>query len=86
MTCGREVFNSIMNITTTVPQPSGHNLKITREQFEQWQKQSSFDIMKGLRYGQSFCNHFKITDNILYYEFSWLNAEEYIKRTYIDNS
>lgn len=58
--------------------------KITQEQFDQWQKIASWDIMQGLRYGQSFCKHFGVTDNILYYEFSWLNAEEYIRRSYIN--
>lgn len=56
---------------------------ITEAEFDQWQTIVSFDLLKGLRYGQSFCNHFGITDNILYYEFSWLNADEYIKRSYI---
>ena len=62
------------------------DLKITQKQFDEWHKQLSFDILKGLRYGQSFCNYFDITDNILYYEFSWLNAEEYIRRAYLDKS
>jgi hypothetical protein len=60
--------------------------RITQQQFDEWQKAASFDIIKGLRYGQSFCNYFGITDNILYYEFSWLNADEYIRRAYIEKS
>jgi hypothetical protein len=60
--------------------------RITQQQFEEWQKQVSFDLLKGARYGQSFCNHFGVTDNILYYEFSWLNADEYIRRAYIEKS
>jgi hypothetical protein len=60
--------------------------RITQQQFEEWQQQVSFDLLKGARYGQSFCNHFGVTDNILYYEFSWLNADEYIRRAYIERS
>jgi len=58
--------------------------RITQQEFDEWQKIASFDIMKGARYGKSFCNHFGVTDNILYYEFSWLNADAYIRRVYID--
>ena len=84
---GQTVFERMMNeVINTKPAPLGPFIKITEEQFAAWQKTVSFDIMKGLRYGQSFCNHFGILDNILYYEFSWLNAEEYIKRTYIDRN
>jgi hypothetical protein len=57
--------------------------RITETEFNEWQKVVSFDILKGVRYGQSFCNYFGISDNILYYEFSWLNAEDYIRKTYI---
>jgi hypothetical protein len=85
---GQTVFDRMMNEVINSPaRPSfAPIVKITQEQFDEWQKQASFDIMKGLRYGQSFCNHFGITDNILYYEFSWLNAEEYIRRAYIDST
>lgn len=58
--------------------------KISQIEYDNWQRELSFDILRGLRTGQSFCNHFGIIDNILYYEFSWINAEEYIKRTYLE--
>lgn len=81
---GQFVFERMMNevINTSRP-PYAPNKKITEAQFETWQKQLQFDILKGLRTGQSFCNYFGVTDNILYYEFSWLNAEEYIRRAYL---
>lgn len=79
---GQTVFEQLCrNIGTT---PSGKKLKITHKDYAAWQKQTSFDIMKGQRYGQSFCNYFGITDNILYYEFSWINAEDYIRQTYLE--
>ena len=83
MMSGHNVFERMMSEVMNPSIPSAPYLKITQQQFAEWQKQASFDIMKGARYGQSFCNHFGITDNILYYEFSWLNAEEYIRRAYI---
>ena len=85
---GHNVFERMMNemIDRPLRPPYAPGIKITQKQFDEWQKQLSFDLLQGLRYGQSFCNHFGITDNILYYEFSWLNAEEYIKRAYIDSN
>ena len=79
---GHNVFKHLANEAGTRNwQPAK---RITQAEFDAWQNQVSFDILKGLRYGQSFCNYFGIADNILYYEFSWLNAEEYIRRAYID--
>jgi hypothetical protein len=83
---GHNIFERMMNELKSNPPISDTNFRITREQFDEWQRQASFDIMKGARYGQSFCNYFGITDNILYYEFSWLNADEYIRRAYIDKT
>jgi hypothetical protein len=83
MMSGRNVFEDLIKELTNPTAPAEPHKKITQIEFESWQAQASFDIMKGARYGQSFCNHFGITDNILYYEFSWLNADEYIRRAYI---
>ena len=82
---GHSIFERIMAEATRVITPDADR-KITQSEFDEWQRQASFDIMKGARYGQSFCNHFGLTDNILYYEFSWLNADAYIRRVYIDRS
>jgi hypothetical protein len=79
---GHSIFERIMADVTRVI-TNDIDRKITQAEFDEWQRQASFDIMKGARYGQSFCNHFGLTDNILYYEFSWLNADEYIRRVYI---
>jgi hypothetical protein len=81
---GRSAFEDLIKTLTNPTVSSEPYKKITQAEFESWQAQASFDIIKGARYGQSFCNHFGITDNILYYEFSWLNADEYIRRAYIE--
>jgi hypothetical protein len=82
---GHDIFERIMAEATRVLTPD-IDKKITQAEFEAWERQASFDIMKGARYGQSFCNYFGLTDNILYYEFSWLNADAYIRKVYIDKS
>lgn len=80
---GKSVFEQLLRESQNAGPVFAPSIKITQEQFDAWQKQLSFDLLQGIRYGQSFCNYFGITDNILYYEFSWLNAEEYIRRSYI---
>lgn len=83
MMSGQAAFDQLLRQIREVKTQSIHK-KITRREFDEWNKQVSLDILKGVRYGQSFCNYFGITDNILYYEFSWINAEEYIQRAYVE--
>lgn len=60
---------------------------ITRKRFNRWKKDFTFDALHGLRYGQSFCNQFDITDFMLYYNpWSVDQTDEYIKKTYIKRS
>ena len=62
-------------------QPHRH---ITVTEYRDWQRGYIFDGLRSLRYGQSFCNHFDISDNILYYNiFSQPEADRYIRETYI---
>ena len=56
---------------------------ISQEQYEIWKKDAVFDGLRGLRYGQSFCNSFGITDNILFFTLNHVEADEYIRRLYI---
>jgi hypothetical protein len=56
---------------------------ISYHNYEQWQQEFVFDVLRGVRYGQSFCNRFDITDNILFYEQDPEWADEYIRKTYI---
>ena len=57
--------------------------ELTRESFERWDREFIFLALQGQRYGQSFCNHFGITDNILYYEGRNERALAYIRKTYV---
>ena len=53
-------------------------------EYKAWKQQFSWDALYGLRYAQSFCNHFNITDNILYYDTNIDRADKYIKEQYLE--
>jgi len=60
-----------------------HNT-ITTEDYEQWRRDFIWEALHGIRYGQSFCNHFGVTDNHLYYapgDIDW--CDNYIRKTYL---
>lgn len=59
--------------------------KISKKQYELWRSSYLFDAIRGVRYGQSFCNHFDITDNILFYDDRSENCHRYICKHYITN-
>jgi len=62
------------------------NKHITKEQFERWKQDFSFNALHDQRYGQSFCNTFGITDYLLYYT-PWTveQINKYIEKNYIKN-
>jgi hypothetical protein len=70
--------DSLDNQRTKVPKP------ISLEDFEIWQKDVIWDALHGIRYGQSFCNRFGISDNLLYYT-TWPpeQLEAYIRKHYL---
>jgi len=61
----------------------GYIKQVTEEQYLQWARGFVFEAMRDQRYGQSFCNHFNIHDNILYYASTVAEADHYIQETYI---
>ncbi len=44
---------------------SARDLRITQTQFEHWQKLYTWDAIKGIAYGESFCKYFEIYDAVL---------------------
>lgn len=60
--------------------------KISQAEFEQWKKTFTFDAIQGLRYGQSFCNYFDITDYRLMYVHDPLQCDKIIDRDYLIHS
>ena len=57
--------------------------KVSVKSYEQWAREFIFDGLRDQRYGQSFCNRFGITDNILYYSTTVTEADQYIQENYI---
>lgn len=57
---------------------------INQGDYEQWKHDYIWEALHGIRYGQSFCNHFDITDNILYHapgDIAW--CDKYIRKHYV---
>ncbi len=57
--------------------------ELTPESFDRWCHGFIFDAMKDQRFGQAFCNHFGITDNLLFYERNIDKAKQYVKKHYL---
>jgi len=60
-------------------------LQISPEEYRDFKKYFSFDALKGMRFGQSFCNYFGIRDNLLFIttDPEWCNnyiEHEYVKK------
>jgi hypothetical protein len=72
------------HIATLINPSQSHDLvEISKLEYLDWKHQFTWDALQGIRYGQSFCNHFNITDNILFHETSSTRADEYIQKIYI---
>lgn len=81
---GKEVFGGVVEYTTRKENEAP--VIITEAEYEQWKKLYTFDGLRGIRYGQSFCNHHGITDYLLYYSLDHEAADRYIRETYIERS
>lgn len=81
---GESVFSSMMQSIS--PRTEMANTKISQAEFQEWHDGYVFDALVGLRYGQSFCNRFNITDNILFYERDNGFAYRYITANYVFNT
>ena len=82
---GHDAFKQIAAFADNVIDRA--NLSISQEDFDLWQKDVIWDALHGVRYGQSFCNRFNISDNLLYYN-TWPpeQMDEYIKKHYVKNN
>jgi hypothetical protein len=82
---GQQAFDQMVTATTTTRVT--FNNHISREDFEQWKQDFTFEALQGQRYGQSFCNRFGITDNLLYYTmWSAEQVDEYIETYYLERA
>jgi len=57
---------------------------IPESEYHMWQRAFTFEGIKGARYGQSFCNHFDITDYVLFYKMDWASADQHIRMMYLE--
>ena len=72
------MVNTLLLDNKTVPA-----LSISQEQYLQWAGKYLFDALQNQRPGQSFCNHFEIQDNILYFCDNAKTAHRYIQKNYV---
>lgn len=79
---GNSVFASMtLDLNQTSIQVKFHT--VDAEEYQKWRHGYLFDALQNLRYGQSFCNTFDITDNILFYETDTDWADNYIQNYYV---
>ena len=64
-------------------EPLSEIVKIQLKDYENWQKQYTWDALQNIRYGQSFCNQYNITDLRLYYSRDWVFCDRLIRKEYI---
>lgn len=57
--------------------------ELTEESYQRWDREFVFDALKQLRYGQSFCNYFGITDHILFYTRDMEKCRQLIRKHYL---
>lgn len=76
-------FASLVNQLTYIDHRSEEQSQITAKQYRQWQRQYTLDALKGVGYGQSFCDYFKITDNRIRFERTPERCNRLIERTWL---
>ncbi len=64
-------------------EPLSEIVKIQLKDYENWQKQYTWDALQNIRYGQSFCKQYNITDARLYYSRDWVFCDRLIRKEYI---
>ena len=59
--------------------------KITTSDYKKWKTHFTFDALKGKKYGESFCEYFKIRDyRILFASYS--DADRLIQKNWVVNA
>lgn len=78
-------FKHIVDTLLTEPcvQPS-HS--VTMEQYEEWRKQYIWHALLDQRYGQSFCEWFKLMDLRIYFERDWERCDAIIRKEWLARS
>lgn len=56
---------------------------ISEANYLEWQKFYTWDALNDQRYGQSFCNHFGVTDYRIFYERDWIRCDTIIRSEWL---
>ena len=79
---GESVFGAITKGLTQPIFPGW--CSVSQEDYEWWKQIYTWDSLQNCTsYGQSFCKHFNIVDNILVLEHNWQEADDYIRNNYV---
>jgi hypothetical protein len=81
---GDNVFENMTADLMANHAKSDRQHSITPAAYEAWRLEFIFDGIRGMRYGQSFCNHFDITDYVLFYKLNWDSADQHIRTVYLE--
>ena len=79
------MFRDMVDQLEAITRIRSRDLRITRTQFEYWQKLYTWDAIKGISYGESFCKYFEIYDVFLMVMKHWAtdDLELYIREEYV---
>lgn len=73
-------MNNIVQQLTSQPQAAR---RVSSQEYSAWRHSYIFDALRGLRFGQSFCNHFDITDYRIMFCSDADRAEHIIKQEWL---
>jgi len=80
---GDSVFESMISTLSFNDTKVNRAYSISPAEYDEWKRAFTFEGIKGARYGQSFCNHFDITDYVLFYKADWASADLHIRTVYL---
>ena len=80
---GNDVFENMTADLLAMDARVERRNSILQAEYDAWRDEFVFDGIRGLRYGQSFCNHFDITDYVLFYMLDWDKADQHIRKLYL---
>jgi hypothetical protein len=80
---GNDVFENMTADLLAMDARVERGNSILQAEYDAWRDEFVFDGIRGIRYGQSFCNHFGITDYVLFYMLDWGKADQHIRKLYL---
>jgi len=83
---GNDAFENMTADLLAMDARTSPKHSVSNSKYEAWKREFSFQALYGLRYGQSFCNQFDITDHVLFYKVDWSSADQYIRSMYLAKS